>query len=117
MIRAPGRLFLVLAALWMVAMTWRLYPQFGDTIRVDGRLTTVEDYIDDACGARVGPAASTCLGETAEAAQLRLRQEQAKSVLLILAPLLAYLVLWCAAQMLGARGIFRAARTLPQKRR
>ena len=33
------------AVLWMVGMTWRLYPQFSDAIRVDGRVTTVEPII------------------------------------------------------------------------
>jgi hypothetical protein len=89
-----ARLYLVLAALWMAAMTWRLYPQFGDTIRVDGRLTTVSAYLGETCGQRVGPAASTCLDEASEQAQLQLRVEQGKSVLLILAPLLAYAVWW-----------------------
>jgi hypothetical protein len=90
-----SRLWVVVAVLWMVAMTGRLMPQFGDTIRVDGRLTTVAEYLDEACGQRVGPAAATCIGESRERAQLLLRQEQGKSVLLILTPLLGYfLILW-----------------------
>lgn len=97
---AHPRLFLVLAALWMLAMTWRIYPQFGDTIRVDGRLTTVASYLGDVCGQRVGPAASTCRDETGEEAQLRLRREQGKSVLVILAPLLFYVGLWWPARLL-----------------
>jgi hypothetical protein len=97
------RLFLVLAAVWMVAMTWRLYPQFGNAIRVDGRLTTVARYIDDSCGQRVGPAAATCLAESGEKAQLLLRREQARSVLLILAPLLVYGIIWRPLQFLRAR--------------
>ena len=80
----------------MAAMACRLYPQFGDTIRVDGRLMTVASYLSDACGQRVGPAAVTCLAESGEAAQLLLRQEQGKSVLLILAPVILYLVWWPA---------------------
>ena len=100
---APSRLFLLLAGVWMLAMTWRIYPQFGDTIRVDGRLATVADFIGDVCGERVGPAASTCIDETGEEAQLRLRQEQGKSVLVILAPLLFYVVLWWPARLLRER--------------
>jgi hypothetical protein len=103
MISSPSRLFLVLAVLWMGAMTWRIYPQFGDTIRVDGRLTTVSDYIGEMCGQRVGPAAATCLDEAEEAAQLRLREEQGKSLLLILAPLLFYIVLWCPMRLASER--------------
>jgi hypothetical protein len=103
MIAARSRLFLVLAALWMLAMTWRIYPQFGDAIRVDGRLTTVADYLGDVCGQRVGPAAATCRDESGEKAQLLLREEQGKSVLFILAPLLFYVALWCPARLLETR--------------
>ena len=84
-------LFLLVVA-WMAVMTWRIYPQFKDAVRVDGRLTTVADYIDDTCGERVGPAAETCLAEAHETAQRLLRREQGKSVLLIEAPLFAYLI-------------------------
>jgi hypothetical protein len=112
---SPSRLVLALAVLWMAAMTWRIYPQFGDTIRVEGRLTTVSDYVGRTCGQRVGPAASTCLGEAAETAQLGLREEQGKSLLLILAPLVIYVLLWWPVRLARAharrrrRGIFRAA--------
>ena len=84
-------LFLLVVA-WMAVMTWRLYPHFKDAVRVDGRLSTVGDYIDETCGERVGPAAETCLAETRETAQRLLRREQGKSVLLIEAPLFAYLI-------------------------
>jgi hypothetical protein len=86
--------FVVLVIAWMAVMTWRIYPQFKDAVRVDGRLTTVNDYIDDACGERVGPAAETCFAEARETAQRLLRHEQGKSVLLIEAPLLAYLLVY-----------------------
>jgi hypothetical protein len=87
-----SRIFLLLATVWLVAMTWRLYPQFGDAVRADGRVTTVEDYIDEACSQRVGPAAQTCLAEATANAQLKLRHEQGKSILLIVAPLGLYLL-------------------------
>jgi hypothetical protein len=93
---APARLFLALALLWMAALTWRLYPQFGDMIRVGGRLTTIASYLADTCGQRVGPAATTCRAETGAQAQFLLRREQGKSVLLILAPLFPYMVWWTA---------------------
>ena len=86
--------FLVLAIAWMAVMTWRIYPQFKDAVRVDGRLTTVDDYIDETCGERVGPAAETCLAEAHETAQRLLRHEQGKSVLLIEAPVLGYLLIY-----------------------
>jgi hypothetical protein len=84
--------------LWMVILTWRIYPQFKDAVRVDGQLTTMEDYIDGTCGERLGPAAATCLAETREEAQHLLRREQGKSILLIEAPILVYLVVY----LLGA---------------
>ena len=86
-----SRYVALFAVLWMAILTWRIYPQFKDAVRVDGRLTTMEDYIDDACGERLGPAAATCLAETREEAQHLLRREQGKSILLIEAPILAYL--------------------------
>jgi hypothetical protein len=86
--------FVVMVIAWMAVMTWRIYPQFKDTVRVDGRLTTVDDYISDACGERVGPGAETCLAEAHETAQRLLRREQGKSVLLIEAPLLGYLLFY-----------------------
>ncbi len=103
MVRANPRLFLALAGLWMLAMTWRIYPQFGDTIRVEGRLTSVSSYLADRCGQRVGPAAVTCLAEGGEEAQLLLRQEQAKSVLFIVAPLLFYFLAWLPLRRLRER--------------
>jgi hypothetical protein len=84
--------------LWMVILTWRIYPQFKNAVRVDGQLTTMEDYIDGTCGERLGPAAATCLAETREEAQHLLRREQGKSILLIEAPILVYL----AVYLLGA---------------
>jgi hypothetical protein len=99
-----ARYFALLAVAWMIAMTWRLYPQFKDTIRVDGRLTTVEDYIGAVCGERVGPAAATCLAEAREDARRLLRREQGNSILLIIGPILLYLAIYVpAAAWLGRR--------------
>ena len=109
MASARGRLFLVLAALWMLAMTARLYPQFGDRIRVDGRLTTVASYLEESCAQRVGPAAVTCFAERGEEAQLLLRHEQGKSILFIIAPLLFYFLVWYPARLLRQRIAARAA--------
>ncbi len=83
--------FLIFALVWMVAMTGRLYPQFKDAVRVEGRITTIEGYIAETCGERVGPAAVTCLAESRATARRLLRQEQGKSILLIVAPLAFYL--------------------------
>ncbi len=110
--RARSRLALVLAVLWMLAMTGRLYPGFGDTIRVDGRLTTVARYLSDRCDERIGPAAATCLAEGDEEAQLLLRREQAKSVLFIVGPLLLYVLGWLPVRLVRER--LRPARLRPE---
>lgn len=93
----PGRVRMppyaaLLLALWMAAMTARLYPQFKDALRVDDRLVTVSEYIEESCNERLGPAAGTCLAEAAGEAHILLRREQAKSILLILAPAVLYLI-------------------------
>jgi hypothetical protein len=87
-----SRYFVVLAAVWMVAMTWRIYPQFGDTLRIDGRLMAFSDYVEENCGQRIGPAARSCLAEARDTGHRLVAQEQGKSVLLIEAPLLGYLI-------------------------
>jgi len=51
----------LLIAAWTAVMTARLYPQFDSALRIGGRITTVDDYIADRCGARLGPEAATCL--------------------------------------------------------
>lgn len=106
-----SRYFVILAAVWIVVMTWRLYPQFKDAVRIDGRLTTVANLIADTCGQRVGPGAVTCLAEARERAQHLLRREQGRSVLLIEAPLLGYLVLYLPWRLL--RGWIAARRNVP----
>ena len=102
-----SRYYALLAIVWLVAMTWRIYPQFKDAVRVDGRLTTVEDYVEDTCGERVGPGAGTCLAETREEAQRLLRHEQSRSILLIEAPLLAYFVIGLPLALWQSQGRIR----------
>lgn len=104
---------IVLVLAWMAVMTWRIYPQFKDAVRVDGRLTTVDDYIDDACGERVGPAAETCLAEARATAQRLLRHEQGKSVLLIEAPLLGYLLIYLPLVLWRERRHMRDSGAMP----
>src|SRR5579871_2928010 len=89
----------VFALLWMIVLTWRIYPQFKDALRVDGQLTTVEDYVDGMCGERLGPGAATCLAEAREEAQHLLRREQGRSILLIEAPILVYLAVYLLATL------------------
>lgn len=96
--------YLMLAAiLWMAAMTVRLYPQFSDAIRVDGRVTTVAAYLADACGERAGPLATSCRQAAQPRAQHLLRREQAKSILLIEAPVLGYFFLFWPARFFSRR--------------
>jgi hypothetical protein len=104
-----SQFLLVFVLVWTVAMTWRLYPQFKDAVRVDGRITTVEGYVLETCSERVGPAAITCLAESRATAQRLLRHEQGKSILLIVAPLVTYLLL-LPSRSLAAR--LNRARTL-----
>lgn len=95
----------ILAAVWMIAMTWHLYPQFGHMLRLDQRLVAYDDFIAESCGQRIGPAAETCLAEAQETARRLLAREQGKSVLFILAPLLVYLlVYWPLRRIIDARG-------------
>lgn len=89
-----SRYFIALAVLWVVAMTWRIYPQFGDTLRVDGHLIGLADYVEETCGQRIGPAAATCLAEARITGRRLVASEQGKSVLLIEAPLLFYLLIY-----------------------
>jgi hypothetical protein len=91
---SSARYFALFAALWIVAMTWKLYPQFQDTLRVEGRIVTLDDYVEDACGERVGPLAASCQATTLEEATRLLASEQAKSLLLVEAPLILYVVLY-----------------------
>lgn len=89
-----ARYFALLGVMWMAVMTWRIYPQFKDAVRVDDRVTTVGDYVDATCGERLGPGAETCLAEAREEAQRLLRREQGRSILLIEAPILLFLIIY-----------------------
>jgi len=105
-----SRYVVAVAAVWVVAMTWRLYPQFKDTLRQDGRLVTLEAYIDDSCGQRIGPGVATCLDEARATGRRLVARQQAKSILVIEAPLLAYLFLYVPARWaLGRWGERRVA--------
>ena len=75
------------------------------TIRVIALLAGAVGILGSACIAQTDPneVQPTAVGEASEAAQLRLREEQGKSLLLIVAPLLAYLVLWCPARFVRQR--------------
>lgn len=93
----------LLIAVWTAIMTARLYPQFDRTLRIDGRITTVDDYIADRCGARLGPEAATCLATAHDKARTQLRREQARTVLIIAVPGVLYLLYLAPAALAGAR--------------
>jgi hypothetical protein len=97
-----SRYFAVVALIWVVGMMWRVYPQFGDTLRHDGRLMTLGDYVEESCGQRVGPARKSCLEEAKDTGARLVAREQGKSVLLVEAPLLGYLLVYLP--LLGAVG-------------
>jgi hypothetical protein len=102
----PGRMarYVVLLILaWMAVLTVRLYPQFETAVRVGGRVMTVDDYIADRCGTRLGPAAETCLVAARRKAGVQLRREQAKSVLIVVAPAVLYLLCLPLARAIAAR--------------
>ena len=107
-----SRYFVILSAVWVLAMTWRLYPQFKDTLRDDGRLVSLEAYIDDSCGQRIGPGVASCIDEARATGRRLLAREQGKSLLLVEAPLLAYLLIYVPARLALDRVARRRARAV-----
>lgn len=93
----------LLIAVWMTTMAIRLIPQFGTVLRIDGRTTTIDDYIADRCGARLGPDAANCLAVAHDKARTQLRREQARTVLIIVAPGVLYLLCLAPAAVADAR--------------
>jgi hypothetical protein len=104
-----SRYFIIFAAVWVVAMTWRIYPQFKDALRIDGRVMSFADYVDETCGQRIGPNAKSCTEEAWATGRREVAREQGKSVLLIAAPLWGYLLLYAPLRL--------AATRLPRHRR
>ena len=109
----PGlsRYFLVLAVVWVVVMTLRIYPQFADTLRIEGRLTTLSGYVDESCAQRIGPAAMSCRQEALDTGSRLVAREQGKSVLLVEAPLLGYLLAYLPLRWAIGRIKERSLRT------
>ena len=95
-----ARYFALFAALVTIATAWTIYPQFKDTLRVEGHVVSFDDYVADACGERVGPQAASCRATTIEKANQLLVTEQAKSLLLVEAPLLVYLAIYVPLRLL-----------------
>jgi len=113
MLRAlrPSPLFAILVLIWLVGMSWRLYPRFVDTVRVDGRLESSDAYVQDTCGERIGDVAATCLAEARANAKRMVCAERWRVALFILAPLLIYVAIYLPARLfiaLVARARVRA---------
>jgi hypothetical protein len=94
-----SRYFVIFAAVWVAAMTWRIYPQFKDALRIDGRVLTFAEYVEEACGQRIGPNATSCIEEAWATGRREVAREQGKSVLLIAAPLLGYLLVYMPVRL------------------
>ena len=93
----------VFIAVWMIAMTWRVYPQFKDMLKVEDRLVTLDDYVEESCGQKIGPAAESCVEEARDAGRRFVAREQGRALLFILAPLLAYLAIYLPWRGVSAR--------------
>lgn len=98
-----SRYLVLFAALWIAAWTWKLYPQFRDTLRIEGRVLTLDEYLEEACGERVGPLATSCRATTLEQGRRLVVSEQAKALLLMQAPLLLYGVLYLPLRLFRRR--------------
>jgi hypothetical protein len=101
-VRLPHYL-LIFAAAWMIAMTWRVYPQFKDMLKVEDRLVTLDDYVEESCGQRIGPAAASCVGEARLTGRRLVARQQGQSLLFVVAPLLAYVAIYLPVQRMAAR--------------
>jgi len=93
----------LLIAAWTIIMIARLCPRFDSTLRIDGHITTVDDYIADRCDARLGPEAANCLATAHAKARTQLRREQARTVLIIVAPGVLYLLYLAPAALADVR--------------
>jgi len=103
------RFFALFAALWIAAMTWKVYPQFKDTLRIDGRVVALDDYIEDTCAERVGPLATTCRAAAIDQGRRLVTREQAKALLLVEAPLVPYAALYLLTRLRRRAGARRTA--------
>ncbi|MGH7125521.1 MAG: hypothetical protein ACREFI_14185 [Stellaceae bacterium] len=81
-------------------MTWKVYPQFKDTLRVDGRVVALDRYVEDACNEKAGLEAAACTATKLQSGRAMVAAEQAKALLLIEAPLILYVVLYLPIRLL-----------------
>ena len=89
-----SRYFALFAAAVILATTWKVYPLFKDTVRVEGRVLSLDEYVADTCGERVGPLATSCREATLEHGRRLVASQQAKALLLVEAPLLIYVLIY-----------------------
>ncbi len=101
---ALSRYFTIFAAAWIVVMTWKVYPQFKDTLRVDGRVVALDQYVEDACGEKAGTEATVCQATKLESGRRMVAAEQAKALLMIEIPLLAYAVIILPIRLMRGLG-------------
>lgn len=100
--------FALFAAIWVGVLTWQIFPRFPDALQVEGRIVTLDDYLENTCAERVGPLAASCRTETLETGSRLVAQRQSKAILLIEAPLIA-----CAAWF-ALRGLWRDGSSRPK---
>jgi hypothetical protein len=103
--RWPWWRYLALLSLaWVVVMGARLYPHFGDALRLDGRIMSFDEYVEESCGQRIGPAAASCLAEARETGRRLVAQQQARSLLVVEAPLWLMLLVYLPTMAARRRG-------------
>lgn len=85
-----SRYVLIPMLIWITVLSWRMYPHFRDALRVDGHVISFTDYVEDSCGQRVGTSAEQCYTQAVANGRKLVAQERAKSILMILAPLVFY---------------------------
>lgn len=97
-----SRYFALFAAAVVLVTTWRVYPLFKDTVRVEGRVLSLDEYVADTCGERAGPLATSCRAATLEHGRRLVASQQAKALLLVEAPLLVYILIYLPYRMVAA---------------
>lgn len=98
-----SRYFALFAALWIVAVSAKLYPQFKDSLRIEGQVITLDDYISQTCGERAGTLAASCRAQAVETGARLVARQQAKSLLLIQAPIIFYVVIYLPFALIARR--------------
>jgi len=98
-----SRYFALFGAAVILATTWKVYPLFKDTVRVEGRVLSLDEYVADTCGERVGPLATSCREATLEHGRRLVASQQAKALLLVEAPLLLFVLVYLPYRAVAAR--------------